>query len=308
MSVMQGTAKASDFNPFRPMMGYVCNQLMFNFRSVSLLYCSEFQTDPLTQGPFMMMLKDYPNTDAAVANVLAFFGRHISDQDFLGAISDNTEKLNKASSWKLKLIMPFVMIYMLFFGCKAIPKIEKQVFEENATDMTTPLKNVPLKDKLMTFFHVLSKTFHVMQVHGASAFGSSLKSQLMMKILKNTSDSSNVDADVNLLMSHCNDVVSAEVPNMLRDIARAVKDKQSLCDLSDEDALQALRSSVKEPQASELFAKFLRKHGHRGYREFDPLYLTWGKNPIPCVQVIKVSRIENTDYNLITKRNMHSHY
>jgi len=176
---------------------------------------------------------------------------------------------------------------MLFFGCRSIPKYEKQVFEEHITNFVDPIKKVPLNGKTKKLFFELGKHNTMLNVHGSAAFGSSLKSQFLMKILKSTKNSSHVDEDVNMMMSHCNDVVSAEVPSMLRAIAKAVEDKKTFAELTDEEALEMLRSSAKEPQASKLFAQFLKRHGHRGYREFDFIYMPWGKNPIPCVQVIK---------------------
>src|SRR5699024_3814159 len=135
-AVMQGRMRAQDFNPFQPAMGYVCNQLMFNFRS----------------GPFLDMFKDYPKSDASVANVFAFFGRHITDPDLLQIIKENSENVDKTTSWKVKLIMPFVMAYMLFFGCRPIPKIEKSIFEKDEANLKKPVSKVPMKDKLHTAF------------------------------------------------------------------------------------------------------------------------------------------------------------
>jgi hypothetical protein len=81
-------------------------------------------------------------------------------------------------------------------------------------------------------------------------------------------------------------VVSADVPNSLREIAKCIADKESFRRYSDEEALQSLKNGTDE--ASQKFQQFLLKHGHRGYRESDPLHLPWGQNPMPCVKTIKV--------------------
>ena len=88
------------------------------------------------------------------------------------------------------------------------------------------------------------------------------------------------------MISSCSDVISAEVPNSLREIAKSIKDKDRFRQLSDEEALRDLRDGSDE--ASKKFKAFLYKHGHRGYREFDPLYLMWRDDPIPCIKTIKV--------------------
>lgn len=95
-----------------------------------------------------------------------------------------------------------------------------------------------------------------------------------------------LDEDFYLLISSCNDVVSAEVPNMLREIAKSIEDKKNFVDLSEEEALKELTNG--KTDASRTFIQFLIKHGHRGYREVDPYHPTWAKNPIPCVKTIKV--------------------
>ena len=94
------------------------------------------------------------------------------------------------------------------------------------------------------------------------------------------------EEDFNLMISSCNDVISAEVPNILREIAVCIKDKDRFRQLSDEEALKELRDGTGE--ASDKFRAFLEKHGHRGYREFDPMYTMWGEDPTPCIKTIKV--------------------
>lgn len=94
-----------------------------------------------------------------------------------------------------------------------------------------------------------------------------------------------VNRDCNLLLSHCNDVISAEVPRDLREIALAIENKSRVAAMSNEELLAYLRSG--NTKAAQLLDTFLQKHGHRGYREFDPYRLPWGKNAMPVVEVIK---------------------
>jgi rifampicin phosphotransferase len=87
-------------------------------------------------------------------------------------------------------------------------------------------------------------------------------------------------------MSSCNEVVSADVPNQLREIADLIKDKEQFKLFSNEEALNYLKTGTDE--ASLKFREFLIKYGHRGYREMDAYYPTWADNPIPCIKTIKV--------------------
>ena len=97
-----------------------------------------------------------------------------------------------------------------------------------------------------------------------------------------------MEDDFNLMISSCDEVISAEVPNNLRDIAKAIKDKKQFIQLSDKEALKILRDGKDE--ASQKFHEFLERHGHRGYREMDPMYPPWVDDPIPCIKTIKVKK------------------
>jgi hypothetical protein len=108
-----------------------------------------------------------------------------------------------------------------------------------------------------------------------------------------------LESDFNLLISSCNEVISAEVPNNLREIAKSIRDKHSFKQMSDEKAMKTLMEGTDE--SSQKFKQFLDKHGHRGYREFDPMHQPWAYNPIPCIKNIKVLKItfKNTIFIVI---------
>lgn len=235
------------------------------------------------------MFENYPNDDFSVASVIAFFGRHITDEDILASFRKLAQESKKNSSSILRFIlMPFFMLYMLFFAHRKIPIAKKKLWSKDPLSLTSKLKSAPTEEKLDLLFSEASIFLPYNQIHGPVSFASSLKSMFLRKLIKPHANEADLEYDLNLLLSHCNDVVSAEVPNMLREIAKAIPDRDRFKDLSDEDALAYLRSAT-SGEAFRLFAKFIEAHAHRGYRESDPLYLPWGKNPIPCVQVIKVS-------------------
>src|SRR5699024_9446511 len=94
-----------------------------------------------------------------------------------------------------------------------------------------------------------------LQIHSSTSLSSSLKSMILRKLVKPHANESDLEYDLNLLLSHCNDVVSADVPKMLREIARTIPDRDRFKNLSDEDALDYLRSTA-SGEVSRLFAKF----------------------------------------------------
>lgn len=230
------------------------------------------------------MFRGYPESESAKNIVSAFFGRDITDPEVLAKIK--TVSGPDMNSLKFKLFMRFFQIFMLFFAHKKLKGNKKLVFDLKKDYVNSVVNGIPMENRLDTLIIKLFSCTDVMQIHGPVSFASSAKSQILSKLLKNSKDNSHVDSDFNLLMSHCNDVVSAEVPNSLRKIALAIEDKDKFVNFSDEEAAEYLKNDKNEP--GKLFASFLEEHGHRGFREIDPYYMPWGINPIPCVQVIKV--------------------
>ncbi len=80
-------------------------------------------------------------------------------------------------------------------------------------------------------------------------------------------------------------MVSAEVPNFLKEIANSIENREIFREMSDEKALNFLING--DSKASIKFKEFLSEYGHRGYKEFDPLALQWGENPVPVVKSLK---------------------
>ncbi len=80
-------------------------------------------------------------------------------------------------------------------------------------------------------------------------------------------------------------MVSAEVPNLLKEIANSIENREIFREMSDEKALHFLING--NSKASIKFREFLSEYGHRGYKEFDPLALQWGDNPITIVKSLK---------------------
>lgn len=273
-----GEVTADDFNAFNQDWGFMYNQLMFNLR----------------HGPFNRILKDYPKTDQSKSFVQAMFGRPITDPDVIAAMkgdsaSDTDENgAPKKKTWKAKFLFARMMFMMFFTIHKKIAIMKKRIFEQNSTDFLGPMAKVPLGEKLSFVYQFANKQMEGLIIHRYASMGSMFKSAMLGKALKSCPDTTHAEEDINWLMSQCNDVVSAEVPDMLKQIAAAIKDKAAFGELSDEEALEVLQGkSGNEREAALVFEKFLQRHGHRGYRELDPYHLPWGRRPLPVVQVVK---------------------
>ncbi|XP_076059223.1 rifampicin phosphotransferase [Oratosquilla oratoria] len=86
--------------------------------------------------------------------------------------------------------------------------------------------------------------------------------------------------DLALLLSSCSQVESADVPKATKVLAHAISNDEEL-----EDFLVMTLDEGKVWLSShpgvvgDLYRKFLAKHGHRCYKEFDLLSLPWGLDP-----------------------------
>ena len=237
------------------------------------------------QSPFDFFMRDYPESDFSIAQVMGFFGRDLDDTDVLEGIRFMKEN-TKPPNWMVRTIFPIMLFLMPFITPRNVKKLQHRIFVKRSFEIVSRLKDVPLENMQKVVYELFQKSLTNIQVHAIASFSSTIRCLHLMRLLKNsTTNESDILHDYNLILSHCNDVESAEVPNLLREIASKIEDSNTFQELTDEDALLLLKTS--NSKAAKLFAVFLERHGHRGFREFDPLYLTWEKNPIPCIQVIK---------------------
>ncbi|CAG2171233.1 unnamed protein product [Oppiella nova] len=249
-------------------MSVQCNQVMFNMTSIDYF-------------------ADYPESKQAQQTVLSKFGHHIHDEDLLKSFK--AKRLERASSSLVGKVRSFpFIINVLLFGPKNLLKTKSLFMDEKKYDLVNILRQFSnskaIYNEILNNYHIISNTG--LETHGPVTMGSSLKNAILKATLQGAmKDNADLDADFNEMISSCNDVISAEVPNSLRDIAKSIKDKQTFKQLSDEEALQVLYKGTDE--SSVKFKQFLERHGHRGYRELDPMYKPWKGNPIPCIKTIK---------------------
>ncbi|CAG2105186.1 unnamed protein product [Medioppia subpectinata] len=114
---------------------------------------------------------------------------------------------------------------------------------------------------------------------------SSLYNHYLMKILSKEKNNPHLYNDFAYLMSSCGQLVSADVPSALRQLAQAIENPQEFRALSDEKALEYLKHNSN--QSGQQFRAFIAEHGHRGYKEFEPLCKPWKYNAIPLIQSLK---------------------
>jgi hypothetical protein len=136
----------------------------------------------------------------------------------------------------------------------------------------------------------LEKLLQVLQLHCLTTRTSVSYQVFAMSVLAENQQDFNVDHynDVAMLLSSCEDVISAEIPSTLADIARIlIEDGQAdqFVALEPQQGRKWLEDNA--PKAAEVFEGFLREHGHRALREFDIYSRTWGTSPGDVVRMIQ---------------------
>nr|XP_022308655.1 uncharacterized protein LOC111114583 [Crassostrea virginica]XP_022308656.1 uncharacterized protein LOC111114583 [Crassostrea virginica]XP_022308657.1 uncharacterized protein LOC111114583 [Crassostrea virginica] len=96
-------------------------------------------------------------------------------------------------------------------------------------------------------------------------------------------------SDVAQVLSHCQDVYSAEVPVAIQDLARCVVSsglQDQVLTGTDQECIEMLcRNSV--PVLTKKYNDFMKRHGHRYIREAELMEKSWETNPERLVQVLK---------------------
>lgn len=80
-------------------------------------------------------------------------------------------------------------------------------------------------------------------------------------------------ADFAIMLSSCDDVISAEIPVYIEKIAAVIResfDGDMFCLLNDSEGVEFIK---KHKPTNEIFEEFLIKHGHRSLNEVNILFI-----------------------------------
>ncbi|XP_005095516.3 uncharacterized protein LOC101859923 [Aplysia californica] len=96
--------------------------------------------------------------------------------------------------------------------------------------------------------------------------------------------------DIALLLSHCQDVYSAEVPHAIENIARKIAKlgpsmTEKVLNTPDTECLPLLQG---HPELTEMVTDFLARHGHRCLRESELREKSWRSAPEKFISVVKI--------------------
>lgn len=89
-------------------------------------------------------------------------------------------------------------------------------------------------------------------------------------------------ADFAIILSSCEDVISAEIPFYLEKIASLLKDNlngDEFCQLNGSDGLDWIR---KYTSVQNILDEFLNKHGHRSLNEVNIVFIIYLYHTFNC--------------------------
>lgn len=94
--------------------------------------------------------------------------------------------------------------------------------------------------------------------------------------------------DITLILGSIGNIESANVPEMLKEIANSILSSGREKDFKEIDSIKGVEWLKENCLAAfELFEKFLQRHGHRALKEFDLISKTWAMQPEGVIDMIK---------------------
>ena len=114
----------------------------------------------------------------------------------------------------------------------------------------------------------------------------------LMLILKGKGNKVTVEhlADITLILAECNDVISAEVPRFINDLAKEISHsefKEEFLCLAHEECDSFLRNSTNDKIRSH-YIHFMERHGHRGVQESEFMDKSWSQDPSHLMKSVQL--------------------
>ena len=182
----------------------------------------------------------------------------------------------------LKLVIAGRNESALFDKCKA--KVDTLKIGEDATTTNELYKAI---DENLSFIN------DMLYVYFYKSSTSSIWAHVIMDMLKGSSSgarsSTDVMADIALILSECKDIYSADVPSALNSLAEEIAKsdlKEDFLETPDQDCDMYLKLSDHNEIQSH-YTQFLCKHGHRCIREGEFYMKSWRQNPVPLMKTVK---------------------
>ena len=121
---------------------------------------------------------------------------------------------------------------------------------------------------------------------------SSIWAGIIMAIFKGNAKDMSVEnlADMALILSECTNVISAQVPVAIHNLAKQIAEsdfKEQFLNMPTEECSSFLKNSSIEKLKSDYKA-FMEEHGHRGIREAELAEKSWSQDPRELMETVKL--------------------
>lgn len=156
-------------------------------------------------------------------------------------------------------------------------------------------------DRLQTSSDILSLVLRsiadlevVVYNHMVASNRSTIFQMIAFSILTNKSDKLTMQhqSDIALILGSMSDVESANVPEMISDIAARIAFEQKHAEFVEVDSTTAVQWLEENcAPASKLLKDFMKRHGHRSINELDFIAKPWSMEPEKVIEMIKSNLI-----------------
>lgn len=98
-------------------------------------------------------------------------------------------------------------------------------------------------------------------------------------------------SDIAILLSSCNNVISAQVPIALRRIANLIRDTGKWKEFAQINPVNVISwLDENSPQTLKLLKDFMKTYGHRNIKEMDFITETWDMKPEKLFNALQVQK------------------
>ena len=223
--------------------------------------------------------------DNAKSNLeIHILGQCVEDHD-VNAIKDFCGR--KYSSWQkaLRLFREHILLNNRDSKLFEDLKHRSETFAVGENDESAEALYERINENLM-FYYEMWRAY----IFKASESG--IWAGIIMAILKGDAKDVSIEnlADMALILSNCTNIISAEVPTAIKNLAKQIAEsefRERFLSMPTDECDPFLRNSSNDKLKSDYIA-FMQKHGHRGIREADFAEKSWSQDPRQLMETIKV--------------------
>ncbi|GAB6020862.1 hypothetical protein CHUAL_003512 [Chamberlinius hualienensis] len=210
---------------------------------------------------------------------------HVKDDDDINKLALERYAIRPGFRHNKKILL--MTLKGFIFGRWLIPA---EVDRDSTLDFI--LKKIDDPVRCLNFVaHSLSNSDLETSAHFTVSVASSLWNILVLNTLSTGSGEFTTEqyTDFANLVGSANEVESGNVPTSLEELAMSISkyfNAKEFATLPVDSALKLLQESTAEPGIK--YKEFIRRHGHRGVKEFDFSSETWGMNPKQVITALQV--------------------